>query len=289
MQGKYVLITGGTGGIGKQTAIGLAKLGAHVIVNGRNQARGEQAVREIQQITGNRNVDLLIGDMAEQEAVHQVAATYQQRYPRLDVLINNAGLMPSTRQLTHDGLESAFAVNVVAPYLLTMLLKDMLSVSRPARVIHVAGGLPIGKIDLENLQSEKKFSVFNTYSHTKRAMLALSLAQVRHFQKEGITVNVAYPGRAETEMTKELQVPAIFKVIGVVTERFTLKGEETVIRAARCSIYLASSPEVEDVSGAFFNPNTKQGRWIKAAQDEATQNHLWSLLEEVTTKTAQPA
>lgn len=281
MNGKYVLITGGTGGIGKQTALGLARLGAHVIVNGRDQRRGEQAVREIQEVTGNPNISLLLGDMSKQADIHQLATIYQERYPRLDVLINNAGLMPSQRQITEDGIEASFAVNVVAPYLLTTLLLDMLRASQPARVINLAGGLPIGRIDLGNLQSEKKFSQFNAYSHTKRAMLALSLAFAKRLEGSGVTVNVAYPGRAETEMTKNFEVPTLFKIIGVVTERFVLKGEETVIRAARCSIYLASSPEVEGVTGAFFNPNMKQGKWVKAAQDETIQRQLWAMLEQV--------
>jgi NAD(P)-dependent dehydrogenase (short-subunit alcohol dehydrogenase family) len=283
MQNKVVLITGGTGGIGKQTAIGLAKLGAHVVINGRNAERGEKALAEIREASGTNHVDLLLADMSLRDDVYNLAQAFKQRFSQLDVLINNAGHLPQARKITKDGMETAFAVNVVAPFLLTHLLLDMLKMSRPARIINLAGGLPFGKIDLENLQAQKSFSSFGVYSHTKRAMLAVSLALAKRLEGTGVTINVAYPGRAETAMVTgedNNTLPFVFRLLAPVANRFVPHGEITVIRAAQSSIYLASSPEVEAVSGGYFNPQGKPWKMPAAAHDEATQTALLNMLEQ---------
>jgi NAD(P)-dependent dehydrogenase (short-subunit alcohol dehydrogenase family) len=151
---RIVLITGGTGGIGKQTAIALARMGAQVVVTGRDSARGEAGVLDIQRASGNYNVELLLADLSTQAGVRSLADQFKRRYPRLDVLINNAGLLEQERRITVDGLEADFAVNVIAPFLLTHLLLDVLKASAPSRVVNVSGGMSIwGKIDLDNLQA----------------------------------------------------------------------------------------------------------------------------------------
>ncbi|MBC8162998.1 MAG: SDR family NAD(P)-dependent oxidoreductase, partial [Roseiflexaceae bacterium] len=175
LQGKTVLITGGTGGIGQQTAIGIAKLGAQVVVTGRDKARGEAGVAAIQRASGNPHVTLLLGDLSLQAGVRQVATAFTANHARLDVLINNAGLLETQRRLTSDGIEADFAVNVIAPFLLTHLLRDVLAASRPARVITVSGGMP-QPIDLANLQAERRFVGLPHYSHTKSAMHAMSIS-----------------------------------------------------------------------------------------------------------------
>jgi NAD(P)-dependent dehydrogenase (short-subunit alcohol dehydrogenase family) len=288
MDGKLVLITGGTGGIGKQTAIGLARLGAHVVVNGRDPERGAQGVAEIKQASGSDAVELLLADMASQGQVRQLARAFSARHRRLDVLINNAGCAPDARRLTEDGLESAFAVNVAAPYLLTQLLQEQLAAVGPARVINLAGGIPFGRIDPQNLQAERSFGRFAVYSHTKRMMLALSLVFARRLEGSGISVNVAYPGQADTAILQSQtpeQMPAALRWVAPLLGRLVPRGEATVVKAARCSIFLASSPSITAQSGGFFKPNTQRGSWPAAARDRRNQQLIWDTLE---LATAQP-
>ncbi len=288
MDGKLVLITGGTGGIGKQTAIGLARLGALVVVNGRDPERGAQGVAEIKQASGSDAVELLLADMASQGQVRQLARAFSARHRRLDVLINNAGCAPNARRLTEDGLESAFAVNVAAPYLLTQLLHEQLAAAGPARVINLAGGIPFGRIDPQNLQAERSFGRFAVYSHTKRMMLALSLVFARRLEGSGISVNVAYPGQADTALLQSQtpeQMPAVLRWVAPLLGRLVPRGEATVVKAARCSIFLASSPAVAGLSGGFFKPDTRRGSWPAAARDPRNQQLIWDTLE---LATAQP-
>jgi len=151
LSGKTMLITGGTGGIGKETARGLAKLDAHVILVGRDRARGEATVAEVKATSGNEHVDLLLADLSSQAAIRELAREVMARYPRLDVLINNIGGLYPQRWLTVDGIEATFAVNHLNPFLLTHLLLPVLEGGAPARVINVTGGMPTGAIDLGNL------------------------------------------------------------------------------------------------------------------------------------------
>lgn len=288
MDGKLVLITGGTGGIGKQTAIGLARLGAHIIVNGRDPGRGAQGVAEIKRASGSDAVELLLADMASQEQVRELARAFSARHERLDVLINNAGCAPAARRLTEDGLESAFAVNVAAPYLLTRLLHEQLTAAGPARVINLAGGIPFGRIDPRNLQAERSFGRFAVYSHTKRMLLAVSLAFARRLEGSGISLNVAYPGQADTAILQAQpsdQMPAALRWIAPLLGRLVPRGEATVVKAARCSIFLASSPAVATLGGGFFKPDTTRGSWPAAARNLYNQQLLWDTLE---LATAQP-
>lgn len=143
MQGKTVLVTGATSGIGQETAIGLAKMGAQVIITGRNRQRGEAAVSEIKQASGNPKVDLMIADMTSQADIECLADDVIARYPRLDVLVNNVGMVVNTRQMTVDGIELNFAVNHLAPFLLTHRLLPLLQRSAPARVVNVTGGFSV--------------------------------------------------------------------------------------------------------------------------------------------------
>ena len=175
MKGKTVLITGATGGIGKQTALTLADMGAQVLITGRSRSRGEAALAELRQASGSQNIDLLLADLSTQAGVHGLAEQFQSRYGRLDVLINNAGLVAQSRQLTEDGIESNFAVNVLAPFLLTHLLMDNLTASPAARVVTVTGGQGQEAIELDNIQAERSFSGLNSYSHSKLLMMAVML------------------------------------------------------------------------------------------------------------------
>jgi NAD(P)-dependent dehydrogenase (short-subunit alcohol dehydrogenase family) len=169
---KIVLITGATGGIGKQTALSLAKMGATVVITGRSLASGEAAVLDIKHASGNSKVDLMLGDLTSMKSIRALVEQFSARFQRLDVLINNAGTASPSRTLTEDGVETNFAVNVLAPYLLTSLLMDRLSASPSARVITLMGGETPSVLNLDNLQGERSFDGLNSYSQSKLAMMA---------------------------------------------------------------------------------------------------------------------
>ena len=182
MQGKICLVTGATSGIGKSTALGLARQGATVVIVGRNQAKGEAARQEIQTVSGNPAVDLLLADLSSQESVRQLAATFLARYDHLHVLINNAGVFLTKRHLTVDGLEMTFAVNHLAPFLLTHLLLDRLKENAPARIVNVCSGSHYsGHITLDDLQLEKGYNFWRAYSQSKLAMILCAHKRVREF------------------------------------------------------------------------------------------------------------
>ena len=282
MEDKVVLITGGTGGIGKETAKGLAKLGARVIITGRNEKRGEAAVAEIQQESGNENVGLMTADLSSQTEIRRLADEFEKNNSRLDVLINNVGGLYRKRWLTVDGIEATFAINALAPFLLTRELLPLLRATAPARVMFVTGGMP-GRIDLENLQAEKGHLGLRTYSHAKAAMMALAFEQAWRLEGTGVSANVAYPGAAYTDMTKAMtpdMFPGVMRVLWPVFRFFM--GNAKPEKAARSSIYLASSPEVADINGVYFNTNSKKSRWPRDVLDDRKRLSLWETAERLT-------
>jgi NAD(P)-dependent dehydrogenase (short-subunit alcohol dehydrogenase family) len=281
MHNKIILITGGTGGIGKQTALTLANMGAHVVVTGRSKQSGEEAVVEIKSASGNSKVDLLLADLSLQSNVRALAEEFNRKYPRLDVLINNAGLAPSRKEMTEDGIESSFAVNVIAPFLLTHLLMDSLKSAPSARVISLMGGNVPARLDLENLQSERSFDGLNTYSQTKLAMMVLMYEFAQRIR--GVTINACYPGQASTNMTRSV-TPEMFP--GVMRWMFPLfkwmtrpDDGKSAAKASQSSVYLASSVEVEGVTGKYFNSKCEVTPFSPAALDSETCQRLWEIVE----------
>ncbi len=256
LQGKTAVITGGTGGIGMETAIGLAKLGARVVVTGRDAARGAAAVGQIQQASGNAQVALLIADLERQAEVRRLAERIAVSYPKLDILINNVGYLGARRRLTADGIETTFAVNVLTPFLLTELLREPLQAGAGARVINVTGGMKLGgSLQLNNLQAERSFLGMRTYSHAKLALMVLSYEQALRLKGSGITLNVAYPGVAYTSMSTQItsaMLPVGLRLlrplIGLVMRN------ASPARAARSSIYLAAAPELAESPPPITTP-----------------------------------
>jgi NAD(P)-dependent dehydrogenase (short-subunit alcohol dehydrogenase family) len=195
MAGKSVLVTGGTGGIGKATATGLAALGARVGITGRDPARTEAAAAGIRAAPGSPAVDAFAADMSVQAGVRRLAAQVLDTYPRLDVLVNNAGGFWAHRHVTADGLEHTFALNHLAPFLLTSLLLDRLTASAPARIVTVSSGAHArGRIDFDDLQGERNYSGQRAYSQSKLASVMFTYELARRLEGTGVTATVLHPG-----------------------------------------------------------------------------------------------
>lgn len=248
MQGKVVIVTGANSGIGKETALALAKKGANVVMVCRSPERGRAAQLDIIAESGNHNVDLLIADLSSQQSIRDLADEFRAKYDRLDVLVNNAGGMFSQRHLTVDGLEYTFALNHLAYFLLTNLLLDMLKASAPARIVNVASAAErSGKIDFDDLQSEHNYRETAAYSTSKLANLMFTYELARRLRRTGVTVNAVHPGVVRTNFLNDsswyLRIAA--KPL-IWFGRSPKKGAETVV-------YLASSPHVERMNGLYFH------------------------------------
>lgn len=280
MQNKIILITGATSGIGYQTALALAKMGAQVIVTGRNQKTAAEAVDTLKSTSGNTGVDFLLADLTQQADIRQLAANFTQKYPRLDVLINNAGLAAAERKLTTEGIESNFAVNVVAPFLLTHLLLDSLKSVPSPRVVTLMGGNVPAQLDLDNLQAERSFDGLNSYSQAKLAMMAMMYEFAQ--REKGVTLNVCYPGQASTNMTRGVTPEMLPGIMRFIFPLFKLwvrpDGGKSAAKAARSSIYLAASPDVAGVTGKYFDTNSKMVAWPPAILDTPTREKLWKMV-----------
>jgi NAD(P)-dependent dehydrogenase (short-subunit alcohol dehydrogenase family) len=201
MSERVGLITGGSSSIGKATALGLANKGANVVMVGRERSRGEAARTEIVEKSGNELVDLMLADLSSQESIRQLAVAFTSRYGRLYVLINNAGIFTSKRTLTVDGIETTFAVNHLAPFLLTNLLLDALEASAPARIINVtSSGERSGTINFDDLQGEGRYSGFRAYNQSKLAMILFTYELARRLEGTGVTVNCVHPGVVVTNL-----------------------------------------------------------------------------------------
>ena len=262
MANKIVLITGGTGGIGKATAIGLAAMGARVGITGRDVARGEQAATDIRAASGNRAVDAFAADMTSQAEVRRLAAAVLSAYPRLDVLINNVGGFWAHRHLTADGLEQTLALNHLAPFLLTNLLLDRLKASTPARVVTVSSGEQArGRIDFDDLQGAQKYSGQRAYSQSKLGNVMFTMELARRLEGAGVTATCLHPGVVRTNFGNEDQA-WYFAVIS----RLVRPMLKTPAKGAETSIYLASSRELDGVTGQLF-ANRKSKRANEAAYD----------------------
>jgi retinol dehydrogenase 14 len=270
MAGKSVLVTGGTGGIGKATATGLAALGARVGITGRDQARTAAAAADIRAATGNAAVDVFAADMSAQAQVRRLAAQVVDTYPRLDVLVNNVGGFWAHRHVTADGLEHTFALNHLAPFLLTNLLLDRLTASAPARIVTISSGAQAsGRIDFDDLQGERDYSGQRAYSQSKLANVMFTYELARRLEGTGVTATVLHPGVVRTSFGAEDQA-AHFTIMIRVARPFM----KTPAQGAVTPVYLASSPQVEGITGRYF-ANRKPKTPSKAAYDTAAAARLW--------------
>jgi NAD(P)-dependent dehydrogenase (short-subunit alcohol dehydrogenase family) len=270
MAGKVVMITGGTGGIGRATAIGLARMGARVGISGRDLVRTEQAAAAISAASGSATVDAFAADMSSQAEVRRLAVAVLDAYPRLDVLVNNVGGFWAHRHPTVDGLERTFALNHLASFLLTDLLLDRLKASAPARVVTVSSGAQrMGRIDFDDLQGARNYSGQRAYSQSKLANVMFTVELARRLQGTGVTATAVHPGVVRTNFGSEDQA-WFFATISRAVRPFL----KTPARGAQTSIYLASSPDVDGVTGRFY-ANGKPKTPSKIAGDTVMAATLW--------------
>lgn len=254
---RTVLITGGTGGIGLYSAIGIAKTGATVLVTGRNADRGHAARDTIAQASDNPRIQFIQGDLSSIHGIDALASAVSSHIDTLDVLVNNAGYFGNQLQQNDDGLELHFAVNVLAPWRFTRALLPLLQVAPRARVVNVSGGDKPAAIDPDNLQAEKGFKGLLTYKHSKSVLEAASMCLARDLESEGICVNIVFPGRASTAMTQALSPQALPGAMKLMYPFFRLffreDGGKSAAKAAHSTIWAATTPELEGVTGAYFD------------------------------------
>ena len=279
MQGKVCLVTGANSGIGKETALGLAQRGATVVLVCRSQERGDAALAEITQRSGNDSVSLLVADLSSQRQVRRVAAAFREQFDRLDVLVNNAALARRTRAVSEDGVELTLAVNHLAPFLLTNLLLDRLKASAPARVVTVSSAAhKDAEINFADLQSEQRYAMlgFGAYSQSKLANVLFTYELARRLEGTGVTANCLHPGVVATGIFRD--TPLWLRVGLKIARPFILgsaQGADTVL-------YLATAPEVAEVSGRYFEQR-QPVQSSPLSYDTEVARRLWEVSAALTT------
>ena len=275
MHGKVCVVTGANSGIGRVAALSLAEQGATVVLVCRNEERGAPVLEEIERRGGVGSATLLTADLASQRQVRDVAAAFLERFDRLDALINNAGIAGwGSRLVTEDGLELTFAVNHLAPFLLTDLLLDRLKASAPARVVTVSSAAHKSfRLDFDDLQGERRYSGFGAYSRSKLANILFTRELSRRLEGTGVTANCLHPGVVATGIFRNQ--PGWIRM--VFTSPLALnpeKGTDTLL-------YLATAPEVAEVSGGYF-VRRKPARSSRASRDAEAARRLWEASEALT-------
>ena len=267
---SVALVTGGTFGIGRATALALARQGMQVTISGRDARRAGEAAESIRRESGNPQVSFLLADFLQLSQLRTLAEEFMAHHPRLDVLVNNAGGTFTDRQLTSDGHERTWALNHLAYVRLTLALLPLLEASAPARIVNVASGLYARTIRFDDLQADHGFSTFGAYTHSKLANLLFTYTLARRLAGTGVTVNAVNPGIVDTGISRDAR--------GLTTwiNRLLTPLKKTPDQGAHPSVYLASSPEVEGVSGRFFN-KTRFVETRPVTHDEALQERLWNV------------
>ena len=282
MQDKVCLITGATSGIGAVTARVLAQQGATVAIAGRNPGKCAAAVKQIQSQTGNDKVTALVADLSAQQQVRQLAQQFLERYPRLDVLVNNAGGLWLSRELTVDGLEMTFAVNHLGYFLLTQLLLDRLRASTPARIVNVASAAHRkATIDFEDLRGDRRYAGWATYCRSKLANLLFTYELARRLEGTGTTANALHPGWVATGFGSNNGWRG--RLLQRAAGWFAISPEE----GAQTVLYLATSPEVAGQSGRYFVRQQAVSS-SAASYDEQAGRRLWDWSAQMTRQRSKP-
>ncbi|MCB2202497.1 SDR family oxidoreductase [bacterium] len=277
MQGKNILITGSSRGIGFETALGLAKLGAHVIVVSHDQAHCEEAVAQIQTVAGEDAARYYTADLASQEAIRTLAAEVKTDYTHLEVLVNNVGGWFRKYQESPDGIEMTFALNHLSYFLLTGLLLDLLKTSAPARIVNVSSDAhrQVDRIHFDNIGFKGEFTTMKAYAQSKLANILFTHELARKLEGTSVSVNALHPGFVNSHLYRN------FGLLEPLVRLFAGIGGKNVQEGAQTSIYVASSPALNLVSGKYF-ADEELVRSSDASYDQYTAERLWDLSEEMT-------
>ncbi|MDE2635272.1 MAG: SDR family oxidoreductase [Chloroflexota bacterium] len=285
MNGKRVLITGATNGIGAQAALELAKMGAEVVIVGRDANKTRKVRNDLQAQSGNSTIDILVADLSSMKEIRRIAAEFREKYDRLDVLLNNAGATFTEFQTSADGYEMTFALNHFSYYLLTNLLLDVLRQTAEAvgeaRIINVSSsahrnGVPRDGLRLGHLRDRRGFSSFGSYGASKFANVLFTYELARHLESSNVTANVLHPGFVRTGFGHNTNsfMSALIKALQRLIGRSPEKGAETLV-------YLASSPEVAGENGKYWK-DKRQEDSSSMSYDREQQKRLWDFSAEAT-------
>jgi retinol dehydrogenase-12 len=282
IEGKQVLLTGASRGIGHATALALAKAGANLSLLVRDRAAGEKVIEQIRAASPNVRVDLFVADLSSQKDIRRAAAEYRQKHDRLDVLLNNAGAIYTDRETTVDGYERTFATNHLGYFLLTELLVDLVKKSAPARIVNVASEAHRGqRLDFEDLMFDKRpYRAFGAYGSSKLANILFTRELSKRLDGSGVTANSLHPGVIASGFGKNNK-----GVFGWVMRNVAGPFLGSAESGARTSVYLAASPEVDGKTGLYFK-NSREATPTAAARDAEAAARLWKVSEELVQKTA---
>ena len=281
MQGSICLITGATSGIGRATGFELARRGASVVVVGRNREKCARTIERIIRNTGNPSVDYLLADLASQKDIHILAQQFQSKYSRLDVLVNNAGTIAWTRQLSPDGIELTFALNHLSYFLLTNLLLDVLKSSAPSRIINVSSAAHMGaEIDLEDIQNPRRYRGLQAYGQSKLANLMFTYELARRLQGTGVTANALHPGLVATNLPANSKMPLVWLAGPILRSILAVSGRSPT-QGSKTVVYLATAHDVAGVTGRYFVDEVDTPS-SPASYDTNMASWLWELSSQLT-------
>ena len=264
MEKELILITGSTDGIGFQAATELARMGHHVIIHGRDKEKAKMNMDKIAKLANNNDLSFVYAELGSLAQIREMVNKFYDHYDRLDVLINNAGVIRQKRTVNQYGLEETFAINYLAPFYLTNLLLDLLEKGKPSRIVNVVSRVHSNHFDFDNLQWEKGYTAVKAYAKSKTALILFTYLLAEKLQSKDIAVNCLHPGRINTKL-----LHAAFQA-----------GGEPVIEGARKLVYAATSPELKDVNGEYF-VNNRISSSTKITYNKEVQETLWKRTEEI--------
>ena len=271
MKGKVVMVTGASAGMGREVSLQLARSGATVVMVCRDASRGGAALSQVRSGGGSDAVELLLADLSSQQSIRALARDFAGKHDRLDVLVNNVGVTLPRRTETVDGIETVFATNHLAPFLLTNLMLPVLKASAPSRIVTVSSGVQaMARLNLDDLQSKNGYDGIRVYNQTKLLNLLFTYELARRLKGTGVTSNAVEPGFVKTNM----KVPFPFSLFSFM--------RRPVDKGSWISVHAATSPALEGVSGVFLNNRGVEIRSSKASYDEEAARRLWQVSAELT-------